>query len=189
MSDEAAAPGDELDVLKVYVWVMLLMSVALAVVLWLMHERATNAKSRVEKGNKKLIEFAEAKQEIQAMINVYKTNKEDEARDTPLTWFSEIWRKRAGILDPSIKFGEWDESPRFDHKGNYYEENISIGFSARAPLPREKIAALCHEIERASTRLRVLELKISRAGKRDQLDGNEWHGKVMIGYRIPDVKE
>jgi len=188
MSDDTPGGGDELDVLRLYVWGMGFLTVALGIVLYVMIGKADNVENRVKNGRAKLERIATAKSEIQGMLNVYKTNREDEARTKALTWFAAVWRSK-GINDASIKYNEWDESPRRDASG-FLEENISFGFNARAPLTREKVAAFCHAVERKSSRLRVLELKLNRAGKKDQeLAGDEWYGKVMIGYRIPDVSQ
>lgn len=186
MTDDTRG-SDEIDVLRWYIYAMVVMTAALAGLYFFMRSRAEDAMRRVERGHEQLVDHAAAKVEILSMMKVYTTNKEDEARDSPLSWFANLWRKR-GIPDASMKPGKWDETPRRDPDG-YEEENISHGFQASNPLTREQIMAFCHEVERASTRLRCIELNISRAGKKDDMESDAWSGKVTIGYRIPILKE
>ncbi len=46
-------------------------------------------------------EFAESQAAIEGMLKTHKNNKEDVARDQPLTWFSTVWR-RCGIDNASM---------------------------------------------------------------------------------------
>ena len=69
-------------------------------------------------------------------------------------------------------------------KGNYHEHWIDLKFQTKAPLTRGQIGKFCHEIERASTRLRILELKVKRAGSRkEDFNEDQWSGSVRVGYR------
>ena len=49
-------------------------------------------------------------------------------------------------------------------------------------LPRQSIAEFCYEVEKASTRLRIIELELHRTDK-ENFDKDEWSGKATIGYR------
>ncbi len=181
MKDDAPAPADELDVLKVYVWVMLVMTVVLAVVVWIFWKKVDNLTYRVQQGRDYMEEMAEAKNEIKAMLNVYKDNREDEAREKPLTWFSAVWRRK-GIRDQSIKPLSWRDPPLWNPKGKFYEEQITIQFVSKQPMKRKLIVDFCHEIERASTRLRIIELQLKRP-KKDDFEQDNWYGSVVVGYR------
>jgi hypothetical protein len=188
MGEKTEAAGDELDVLKVYVWVMLVMSVALSVALWFMHRRVQTAQKFNASAQDKLVDFAAAKSEIVAMLTVYRDNNEDQARTSPNTWFSNVWRS-TGIEDSSIKMGAWDNPPRYDNKGKYWEENIRIVIENRQPLTRQKVAEFCHEVERASTRLRILSLDLRRANKKEGLETDQWSGRITFGYRRARINE
>jgi len=115
------------------------------------------------------------------MLNVYKNNKEDVAGESPNLWFSNVCQ-RVGINALNIGFGTWRVPARFDSKGKYWEEQYDLSINSKSPLPRETIAKLCHEIEKSSTRLRVLDLTVNRAEK-DGLEKDDWSGKIFIGYR------
>ncbi len=189
MKDDIAREGPELDVLKFYIWLMVVMTVVLGVLFWFMWKGVEETRKTVAQGRSWLKEYAEAKVEIQGMLNVYKNNKEDEARERPLTWFSSIWRRK-GIPETSITIGAgaWKDPPDYRAKGNYEEEKIELKFQQKDPLTREQIAAFCHEVERSSTRLRIIELELHRASK-DNMEEDRWYGKVLVGYRHARLSE
>lgn len=185
MRTDTAVPGDELDVVKVYIWVMAVMTVVLAGVVWFTSTQVDDTQKRVATAQKSLAPFAETKQEIQAMLNVYTANREDEARLQPLTWFSRVWQRK-GISDQSIRPQAWQE--KFNARGNFDENSIELKFDNKTPLTRSQIGQLCHEIERESTRLRLIELKLRRAGRKDSFDEDAWSGSVVVGYRKARIR-
>jgi hypothetical protein len=178
-------PQAEMDVLKFYIWLMVVMTVALGGLLWKQWTDLESVQKNLDLGQKTMNDkekgFGVMQSEIKGMLSVYKTNKEDIARDSPQTWFSSAWR-RCAIPDASIQLGAWKVPPRSDVKGKYYEEQIDVIFSQKAPLPRQKIAQFCHEIEKSSTRLRIIELEVKRTD-RETIERDEWAGKVLVGYR------
>ena len=184
MKDEAARPTTEMDVLKFYIWLMLIMTLVLAGFLWKFWNDVEDTKASLALGQRLMSEgkdtFPKMQTEIQGMLNVHKNNKEDDAREQPNTWFATVWRKR-GINDASIIPGAW-KSAAYNAKGKFYEEQIEYGFNPKAPLPRQSIAEFCHEIEKSSTRMRVVELQVRRTDK-ENFDKDEWAGKVVVGYR------
>lgn len=185
MKSDTASPGEELDLIKVYIWVMVAMTAVLAFVVWFTSNQVDKTQKDIRFARSNLVEFAETKQEIRAMLNVYTANKEDEARLQPLTWFSRVWQRK-GINDQSIKPGAWQE--KYNAKGNYDENFIELRFDNKAPLTRKQIGELCHEIERQSTRLRLIELKLRRAGRKDSFDDDAWAGSVTVGYRKARIR-
>jgi hypothetical protein len=183
MRDETGRPQSEMDVLKFYIWLMVVMTVVLAGFFWTVWRDLEDTRQNIKLGQTLSKEFAERQAEIQGMLRVYTTNKEDAARDAPQLWFSTIWQRK-GINTNSVNPGSWTSS--FVSKGKYTEERIDMGFNPRAPLPRQQIAEFCHEVEKSSTRQRVLELDIRRVD-RENFDKDEWTGKATIGFRhTPD---
>jgi hypothetical protein len=85
--------------------------------------------------------------------------------------------------------GSWDDPPRFDNKGKFFEETIKIGIESRNPLTRKQIVEFAHEVERASTRLRIIELDLKRANRKEGLEKDEWSGRLTIGYRRARINE
>jgi len=181
MKDESGAPKNEMDVLKFYIWLMVVLTLALGIFFWKVWSDLDTTRKNLQQGGVFRKEFAEMQSKISGMLNVYRNNKEDIARDAPQTWFSSIWR-RCNIADPSMQPGAWKVPPDFNAKGKYYEEQIDMGFNVRSPLTREAIAKFCHEVEKSSTRLRVLVLEVRRTDK-DAFEKDEWAGKAVIGYR------
>jgi hypothetical protein len=182
MKDVAARPQSEMDVLKFYIWLMLVMTLAAAGLFWKVWSDLGSVNRNIAQGTAWTTTFAQEKRDIKGMLDVYKTNKENEARDAPLTWFTTIWRK-CGIPDASIAIKTWIK-PNYDSKLKCVEERIEIQFPNKAPLERRLIAQFCHAVEAASTRLRVIELEVHRADKED-LEKDAWYGKAIIGYRHP----
>jgi hypothetical protein len=181
MKDEAGRPQSEMDVLKFYIWLMVVMTLALAGFFWKIWSDLDRTTTNLKVGQTSAKDFAERGAEIQAMLGVYKNSKEDEARDSPNTWFARVWSRR-GINGLSIVPTTWKVPPDYNAKGKFSEERIDMGFNSKAPLTREQIAEFCHEIEKSSTRLRVIELEVRRAEK-DKFDSDEWAGKAIVGYR------
>ena len=185
MKSDADAPGDELDLIKVYIWVMVAMTIVLAGVVWYTNSQVEETRGRIQFARTNLRSFAETKQEISAMLNVYSANKEDEARLQPNTWFSRVWQRK-GIDNQSMSPGAWQE--KYNAKGNFDENFIELKFNNKQPLTRKQIGELCHEIERASTRLRLIELKLRRAGRKDSFEEDSWSGSVTVGYRKARIR-
>lgn len=185
MTDETPAPGD-VDALKWYVYGMAIVSVAGAGIVWWIQDQATQLRSDVDRAKAALPELALAKGEIQAMLSAYKRNREDEARDQPLTWFQQRWKEK-GIPDPSIQLGQWKNPPETSSDGSYVEEKIDLKFSNKNPLRREQIAQFLHHVEHSSTRLRILTLNVRRNGRDEALANDEWTGSCEVGYRYPNV--
>lgn len=186
MRDETARPKNEMDILKFYIWLMLVMTVALAVFTWIVMRDVEETRKNLALGRSLVAKdakdgFLKMQGEIQAMLNVYKSNKEDMARDAPGTWFSSVWRRRQ-IPDAAMIPGAWKYPARFDTRGKYWEEQIGMDFNRKSPLSRQAIVEFCHEVEKSSTRLRVIELKVSRVDK-ENFDKDEWYGTSLIGFR------
>ncbi len=186
MKTETPAATDELDLIKVYIWVMVAMTIVLGGVVWLTHGQVQESQTSVEFARSNLTMFAESKQEIRAMLDVYTENKEDEARLQPLTWFSRVWQSK-GIDDQSIRPQAWAD-PKSDSKGRFVENAIDLKFDNKHPLTRKQIGELCHEIERASTRLRLIELTLRRAGRKDSYEDDSWSGSIKVGYRTASIR-
>lgn len=185
---DAPTPGAEMDVLKIYVWGMLGVTVIFAGLAWWWDRQEGELRRAVESARARLPELAQEKREVQAMLKVYKTNKEDEARRQPFTWFTTIW-KRKGIPEVSVQLGAWKNPPEPGPDGSYLEEKIGVKFQQKNPLTRAQIGQFLHEVERSSTRLRVLELSVKRNGRDETIEEDAWNGDAVIGYRVPDVDD
>jgi hypothetical protein len=184
MKDDASGPSSELDVLKFYIWLMAAMTVALGGFYWSVWNDHDAVSRNLDLGRKLMKDFETQSSEIQGMLKVHETNKEDAARDAPNSWFATVWRRK-GIPDGSIQPGQWKVPARYDARGKFNEEQIDMQFLSKPQgLAREQIAEFCHEIEKSSTRLRVLELELHRVDKQN-LEKDEWAGKALIGYRHP----
>jgi hypothetical protein len=181
VKDLGVRPQSEMDVLKFYIWLMVVMTLALVGALWIAWNQLETTRMNLRQGTAWKKEFEQQQAEILGMLNVYKNNKEDVARYSPQTWFSALWTRR-GISNNSMIPGTWKVPPTYNAKGKYYEESIDTGVQPRAPLPRQSIVEFCYDIEKASTRLRILELDVRRTDK-DNFDKDEWAGKVTVGYR------
>ena len=180
MKDLAARPQSEMDVLKFYIWLMVVMTLALVATLWIASSQLEATKMNLHQGVTWKKDFEQQQAEILAMLNTYKSNKEDVARYSPHTWFSALWTQR-GVDKASLNPSNWKPA-RFDAKGKYYEEAIDIDIATKAPLPRKSIVEFCYDIEKSSTRLRVLELDVRRTDA-NNLETDAWAGKVTVGYR------
>ena len=189
MSDGEARPGDgEIDALKWYVGGMIVASVLIAGGAWWFQKKATELRASVESAKRSLDEMAAGKHEILAMLAAYKRNKEDEARDEPLTWFQARW-KEVGIPDLFIQPDAWKYPADISDDNKYVEEKISLKFSSKNPLKREQIGRFLHNVEHSSSRLRILSLRVVRAGKDEALAEDSWTGQCEVGYRYPNVKD
>lgn len=189
MSDEAPGGGEgEIDALKWYVYGMVAVSVIAAGIVWWFQKQTDALTASVRAAETALADMAEGKHEILEMLKAYKKNKEDEARDQPLTWFQAAWLRK-GIPPNCIQPDAWKVPPDISPDGKYVEEKISLKFSSKQPMKREQIAQFLHEVEFSSTRLRVLTLRVVRAGRDEAMEKDEWTGTCDIGYRYPYVKE
>src|SRR5262245_36162480 len=149
MSDEPASGGGgggEIDALRWYVWGMVAVSVVAGGFIWWFQKKSDVLKATLNTARSSLVELADGKHEIDQMLRVYKANKEDEARNQPLTWFQACWKKK-GIDDKNVQLDAWKDPPDVGQDGSYYEEKIGLKFSSKNPLRRDQIGQLLHEIE------------------------------------------
>lgn len=187
MSENSSVPG-EMDALKVYVIGMVAVSVLGAGAVWWFRGQTEEVRATVTSARGALTELAESRREIQGMLQAYTKNKEDEARDQPLTWFQNVWTT-LGIQTTSLGLDPWKVPADTAPDGTYKEEKMGIKFLNKAPLRREQISRLMHRIEHSSSRLRVLTLRVFRAGRDDTLGDDSWAGQCEIGYRYPFARE
>jgi len=178
----------EIDALRWYVWGMVGVSVVAAGFIWWIQRQTETLRTTLNGATNALTEIADGKNEIAAMLAVYKRNKEDEARDQPLTWFQARWKTK-GIEDNRVQLDAWKVPPDIGPDGSYVEEKIGLKFSSKNPMRRDQIGQLLHEIEFRSTRMRILTLQVRRAGREETLDKDEWTGQCEVGYRYPNVKD
>ena len=188
MSDTSGPAPGEIDALKWYVWGMVAVSVVGGGYVWWIGKQTDALRVQIDVAKRTLPEVAASKHEIRAMLDVYKKNKEDEARESPLTWFQLCW-KAHGIDNAQIQLDQWKDPPDVGPDGKYVEEKIGVTFSSRSALRRDQIGRFMHEIEHRSTRLRVLTLQVRRAGRDDTRANDEWTGKCEIAYRYPKLNE
>lgn len=178
-----AIRGDELDLLKLFFWLLLVLTIALTGV-WLWHRNKLEEKlALIDEARSKLLPLASQKAEVQAMMSVYTTNKEEDATERPLIWFANAWRQ-AGLTDSAVKPDPWKEETK--SRDGYVQKFATLKFRKQEPLTREQIARLAHAIETRSTRIRVIEMEMRRAGGRDDL-GDKWSGQLKVGFRYPIV--
>lgn len=187
MSDDAPS-GGEIDALKVYVWGMVAVSVVAGGLVWWLRGRTDELTTTVKSARTALNDLARDKREIVAMLGAYRQNKEDEARNQPLTWFQSVW-KGAGIPDNSIQLDAWKVPPDIGPDGSYKEEKIGVKFSNKNPLRRDLVGQFLHRVEHSSSRLRILTLQLRRAGRDDTLANDEWTGQCDVGYRYPNLRD
>ena len=187
MKSDTAAAGEELDLIRIYIWVMAAMTVALCGVLWYTKVKLDRTEKLVATGQRSLKKFSTDKEEIVAMLGVFESNKEDEARRRPMTWFSRVWQQKQ-IPEGSIRPEAWDS--KYFSRGNFDEERITLKFDNKKTMSRAQIGGFCHEIERSSQRLRIIELKLSRDSRRKEgLGDSDWYGEVMVGYRKARIRD
>jgi hypothetical protein len=189
MSDPVEGGGaGESDVLKIYVYGMLAVTVVCFGVVWFVQKRTEDTQKQVASARRAMPTMAQGKRDVQALFSVFEKNQEDLARTQGLKFFTDIFRRK-GINDAAIQLGAWKSPPADGPDGQCLEERYDIKFSNRSPLTRKQIAEFLHEIERSSTRLRVLELSIQRNGKEDEQENDAWTGNCLIGYRRPKIKD
>lgn len=180
--------GGESDVLKIYVYGMLAVTVVCCGVVWFVQKRTDDTRKQIASARTAMPKMAQEKRDVQALFSVFEKNKEDLARTEGIRFFTEIYRRK-GIPDAAIQLGAWKNPPADGPDGRCLEERYDIKFSNRAPMTRQQIGAFMHEIERSSTRLRVLELSIQRNGKEEEQENDAWTGNCLIGYRRPKIKD
>lgn len=134
MKTDTPAQGEELDVVKLYLWLMLAITVAVGGAIWYHKTRVDELRARVTSARAGLAGMVAAKQQITSMLGVYAANKEDEARRTPGTWFSRVWQRK-GISDQSVRPQTWVE--RYNQRGNFDESQLEIKIDNKNPLRRE----------------------------------------------------
>ena len=178
----------EIDALKVYVYGMFAVAAVGAGLVWWLNGKNDDLRATIRSAREALPELATSKREIQNMVKSYTKNKEDEARDQPLTWFQTRW-KEVGIPDQGIQLDAWKVPPDIGPDGSYTEEKIGLKFSNKNPLRRDAIGQFLHRVELNSSRLRVLTLQVRRTGRDETISDDAWTGQCEIGYRYPRARE
>ncbi len=188
MKAERTEVGDDMDLVKVYIWLMAALSVGLGGVLWYFSGQVDQTDKLVNTARKKMDAFSDQKEDVLAMLNVFTNNQEEQAREHPMTWFPRRWQRK-GISDQSVRPGAWVE--KYYPRGNFDEHRIEFKFDNKKPLSRQHIGEFAHAIERDSTRLRIIEMKMRRASgaRNEEYKPEDWSGEIVVGYRKARIRE
>jgi hypothetical protein len=182
MAEEAKAAGaegakDDVDVVKVAVWFLLVLLVGLTAVLFVLQKYRDDFRAAVEFGEKNLKETAGKYDAVKGLLKTYKDSGADEARRETRTWLKARYTA-AGINDGQVTTLKWQEKPSKDYMENFVDVVLK-------DVPREKAIHFLWNVENMSTKMRTIEMTLRRTPPNTAPEADVWELKASFGYRVP----
>jgi hypothetical protein len=171
---------EEMDLLRLLVPFLAFFLVFLAgITLYLRSQRDAFADAiRYAEENNRLKNLAVTYAEVDALIDTFGKGNAGTAQSDAATWMKERYGA-AGIQPGQVTLDPWKPIARRDYEENYCRVVIK-------GIPRQKATHFLWNVERATTKLRTISLKLDRAsGSRGTPDADMWDLTVSFGYRVP----
>ncbi len=177
---EAARPGEQeedLDLVRATIWFLGILLVGLLVVVWALERRAESFQKAVEAAKEAGPKMAHDFDQVRKLLARYKEGGAGQARFATQTWMAERYGN-ARIGDAQVGIEQWRNRPTKEYVENYLKVNVK-------GITREQALHFVWNVERVSTIMRTIDLKLSRAGGRDEPEADKWDMVVTFGYRVP----
>jgi hypothetical protein len=181
VSEKAAAPESEekedLDLVRLLVPFLGFFLLFLLGITWYLGRQRDALQLAVTEGQKKLPGLATAYQDIEQLVGTFRQGNAGLARSDTASWMKERYTA-AGIQASQVTLDPWKAVPRKDYEEHYVRVVVR-------GIPREKALHFLWNVERATTKLRTVTMKLDRSGGRQAPEADIWDLTVTFGYRIP----
>jgi len=172
-----AGDGDEVDVVRAAIYFLGILLVGLVVVLGVLLHLRDGYREAVGEGEKRLPELARTYDQVRRLLKSYQEGKAEQARKETQTWMKERYGA-AQIADGQVAIGPWRSRPTKDYDENAVQVTID-GVS------REIAMHFVWNVERVSTKMRTLDLRLRRTTGVKDAEADSWKLVVTFGYRVP----
>ncbi|MHC4820157.1 MAG: hypothetical protein ACYTDX_00380 [Planctomycetota bacterium] len=176
-TDEPEEEEDDIDIVRALIYFLGILLVGLVVVVWLLQGKRDEFTNAVQYSERELPKLAKQYEEIRGLLREYAEGDAGDARDKTATWMRE--RYSAAAIQPSqVTINPWKNRPYRE-----YEENgVKVVVKG---IPRENAMRFVWNVERISTKMRTISMRLNRAAPRDQPEADLWDLTVEFGYRVP----
>jgi hypothetical protein len=174
-----AAEGakDEVDVVRAAIYFLGILLVGLSVVLWVLLRQRDAFRDAVSYGDKNLKAMAAQYEGVAGLLKQYKESGADEARRETRTWLGGRF-KAAGIPEGKVITESWKERPQKEFIENYVDVVVK-------DQPLDRLVHFLWNVERMSTKMRTIEMRLSRSAPNNAPETDNWELKAAFGYREP----
>ena len=182
--------GDETDFLRAAIWFMgFLLAGFVVVFLVLVHKRDQHREAvalgeKIQKNNETTLKnMATNYESVKGLIKEYENSHAEEVQKNLQSWLGERY-KTAGIQTTQVVAEPWKDT----RSKEYIEYYVPITMKG---ITRQQAISFVWSVERVSTKMRTIELKLTRQVQANQPPETDvWELKVSFGYRVPrGVKE
>jgi hypothetical protein len=173
----ADAPEDEADLVRASVYFMAFLLLGLIGVTAILISQRDTKRAAVDAASESAPKLAQTYDQVRKLLAKYKEGGAGQARYETQTWMSERYTS-ARIDHGQVSIGEWRNRPQKEYEENSLQVTIK-GVS------RVQAVQFVWNVERVSTIMRTIEMKLTRSGGRDDVEADKWDLVVTFGYRVP----
>jgi hypothetical protein len=179
--EEQAAPAaearDEVDLARAAIYFLAILLVGLLVVYWVLGQQRDKYREAVDFGSRNLPSMAGQYDAVRGLLKQYKDSDAGEARNSTRTWLQQRY-KNAGIPDTAVSTEKWNERAAKEYS-EWYVDVVVKGQT------RERLVHFLWNVERMSSKMRTIEMKLTRVAPANAAETDNWDLRASFGYRVP----
>jgi len=186
---EAAAPAarDPIDAVRALIYFLAILLVGLGVVVYLLVQRRDAVRASTSRGDGFAKDLNTTYGQVEGLLKSYSESGAGEARERTTEWLTKR-HEVAGIDQKQVRIDPWKNRRKVEGGEKPFEENyLRVRVTG---VPREKAMQFVWNVERQSTMMRSLSLKLERTtGKDIAPEADVWNVDILFGYRVSGRKE
>ncbi len=182
MTESAGAPvaedaKDEVDLARAAIYFLVILLAGLLVVFGFLVKHRDQFREAVDYGARSLPAMADQYDKVRGLLKQYKESGADEARKETRTWIEQR-AKAANIPGNAVTTEKWQDKPLKD----YVENFVPVVVRGQ---PRDRLIHFAWNVERMSTKMKTIEMKLTRVAPNNAPETDVWDMRVSFGYREP----
>ena len=178
---EIEAEHHEIDAVKGFIVVMLLLIVALAVFIFYTRGKLSDVNLALDRARAAAQDLGDKSIEVEAYLGLIKDTGETVLMLYPNRFFGNIYTKsEIGIAKEQVSLRDLKETP-VRRPFRYTESSWDLDISG---IDRRQAALVLHGVETESLKAKVIELRLRRKRSRDAPEEEDlWDAAFTVGYR------
>ena len=176
------APKPEVDAVKGFIFVMIILTVALGVFQFVKSGELSEVENDLRSARANGPRVRDMSNEIQAYLDLIRNSEETVLLKNPETFFKNIYSSNdVRAPDKDVTVGKKEDQRNAKDRYTEYYWDIDI-----RNLDRRAVAAFMWWVENKSPKAKSIDVLVRRQAKKDETE--VWDGRFRIGYRIATAK-
>jgi hypothetical protein len=177
--DDPATPRAEIDAVKGFIVVMLVLIVALGVFIVITKNELSEYETAIAQSKPQVRKLGTDSLKVRAYLDLIKGSKETVLQNYPEQYFGNIYRSSdIGIPQGRVKL-DGPKSER-NNREKYTEISWELDFE---DVDRKQATLFLYGVEKNSPKARIIEISLRRNRKKDARP-DSWDANFSVGYRV-----